>query len=140
MAENLTSKISQLVRVLFANTSRNTSMLVGNDDTGTTRRWSPGDITDAAGDIKIRGDVVGVDAKLNSNVVTTIQPGVVTLAKQANMNTNRLIGRSTAGSGSPEEIAIGSGLTLVGGQLAATAVQTAQPTLGLLVYQRVGKF
>ena len=34
--------------------------------------------------------------------------------------TNRLLGRSTAGTGSAEEIAIGSGLSLTGGSLSAT--------------------
>lgn len=37
------------------------------------------------------------------------------------MNTNRLIGRSTAGAGVMEEIIIGSGLTLSAGTLSATA-------------------
>lgn len=50
----------------------------------------------------------------------TIDAGVITLAKMANMNTAKLLGRSTAGSGVPEEIAIGSGLTLSAGTLSAT--------------------
>jgi hypothetical protein len=37
------------------------------------------------------------------------------------MNTNKLVGRSTAGTGVMEEITVGSGLTLSGGTLAATA-------------------
>lgn len=45
---------------------------------------------------------------------------VVTLVKMAAMATARLLGRSTAGSGSPEEIEIGSGLSLSSGVLSAT--------------------
>ena len=38
----------------------------------------------------------------------------------ARMNTNKLLGRSTAGTGAIEEISIGSGLSLTGGTLSAT--------------------
>ena len=38
----------------------------------------------------------------------------------AQMNTNKLLGRSTAGTGAIEEIAIGSGLSLTSGTLSAT--------------------
>lgn len=38
----------------------------------------------------------------------------------AQMSTNKLLGRSTAGSGAIEEISIGSGLTLSAGTLSAT--------------------
>jgi hypothetical protein len=38
----------------------------------------------------------------------------------AQMNTNKLLGRSTAGTGAIQEITIGSGLSLTGGTLSAT--------------------
>ena len=38
----------------------------------------------------------------------------------ARMNTNKLLGRSTASTGAIEEISIGSGLSLTGGTLSAT--------------------
>lgn len=38
----------------------------------------------------------------------------------AQMNTGKLLGRSTAGTGAIEEITIGSGLSLSGGTLTAT--------------------
>jgi len=50
----------------------------------------------------------------------TIDNDTVTFAKMQNINTSRLIGRSTAGSGDPEEIQIGSGLALAAGVLSAT--------------------
>lgn len=50
-----------------------------------------------------------------------IANGIVTLAKMAAMTTGKLIGRSTAGGGSPEEISLGNRLTLTGGVLNAVA-------------------
>ncbi|MGO4741348.1 hypothetical protein AB4099_32840, partial [Bosea sp. 2KB_26] len=46
----------------------------------------------------------------------------VTFAKMQNIGTARLLGRTTAGSGDAEEIAVGAGLTLSGGALTASAV------------------
>ena len=48
------------------------------------------------------------------------------------MNTNRLIGRSTAGTGVMEEIIIGSGLSLSAGTLSATGT-TASDSLSPLL-------
>lgn len=44
----------------------------------------------------------------------TIDPGVVTLAKQANLPTDRLIGRDTAGTGVPEQLTVTGGLEFTG--------------------------
>lgn len=48
-----------------------------------------------------------------------VAPGALT-SSGLTMSTARLIGRSTAGTGAPEEITIGSGLTLSGGTLTGT--------------------
>jgi hypothetical protein len=56
--------------------------------------------------------------------ITGILAGNGTTVQEAQMNTNKLLGRSTAGTGDIEEISIGSGLSMSGGQLIATA----QPT------------
>jgi hypothetical protein len=45
----------------------------------------------------------------------------ITFAKMANMNTGKLVGRSTSGVGDPEEISLGSGLSLSAGTLSASA-------------------
>jgi len=62
----------------------------------------------------------------------TVAAGKITLAKMANMNTGKLLGRSTAGTGSTEEISIGSGLTLSAGtlseSLAGRTIQTQYVT------------
>ena len=58
-----------------------------------------------------------VDAtRIASNAVTTakILDGNVTLAKLANIGTDRLIGRDSASSGVPEEISVGGGLEFSG--------------------------
>lgn len=69
----------------------------------------------------IRGEQV----KDSDLTVADLADGAVTLAKHANMASGMLIGRSTAGSGVPEEISIGSGLSLSGGSLASSATSSA---------------
>ncbi|TXH54516.1 MAG: hypothetical protein E6Q97_10825 [Desulfurellales bacterium] len=58
----------------------------------------------------LTGDVT---ASANSNT-TTIASGAVTLAKMANIATDRLIGRDTAGTGAPEALTVGGGLEFTG--------------------------
>lgn len=61
-----------------------------------------------------------------SGTTWTIDNGVVTYAKMQNVSaTSRLLGRATAGSGSTEEITIGSGLSLSGTTLSALGAPTA---------------
>jgi hypothetical protein len=49
-----------------------------------------------------------------------VADGAITFAKLQDIATNRLLGRSTSGTGDVEEIAIGANLTLSGGTLSAT--------------------
>jgi hypothetical protein len=88
--------------------------------------WTPNFLTSNQ-TITLSGDVTGSGATsivttIAANAVTTskIANTAVTFAKFQNINTNRLLGRSSAGSGSVEEISIGSGLSLSGGTLAAS--------------------
>ena len=61
----------------------------------------------------------------SSGATWTIDNGVVTYAKMQNVSaTSRLLGRATAGSGSTEEITIGSGLSLSGTTLSALGAPT----------------
>jgi hypothetical protein len=55
-----------------------------------------------------------------SGATWTIDNTAVTYAKIQNVTTSRILGRSTAGSGSVEEISIGTGLSLSGSTLSAT--------------------
>ncbi|MCA9329313.1 hypothetical protein KDA11_01590, partial [Candidatus Saccharibacteria bacterium] len=88
--------------------------------------WTPNFLTSNQ-TITLSGDVTGsgatsITTTIAANAVTTakIANTAVTFAKFQNINTNRLLGRSTAGSGSVEEISIGSGLSLSGGTLSAS--------------------
>lgn len=88
--------------------------------------WTPNFLTSNQ-TITLTGDVTGsgttlITTAIATNAVTTskIANTAVTFAKFQNINTNRLLGRSTAGSGSVEEISIGSGLSLSGGTLSAS--------------------
>jgi hypothetical protein len=64
-----------------------------------------------------------------------VSSGGTTPNISTSMNTNKLIGRSTAGTGVMEEISIGSGLTLSGTTLSNTATPT--PTGYYAMYQDV---
>ncbi|MES3037593.1 MAG: hypothetical protein V4736_06770, partial [Bdellovibrionota bacterium] len=66
----------------------------------------------------------------NAGIITVVNSGIssakiadqaVTLGKIANISTNTLLGRTTAGAGSPEELTIGAGLSVVGGVISAPA-------------------
>ena len=89
-------------------------------------QWTPNFLTSNQ-TITLSGDVTGsgstsITTTISTNAVTTakIANTAVTFAKFQNINTNRLLGRSSAGSGSVEEISIGSGLSLSGGTLSAS--------------------
>lgn len=99
-----------------------------------TTDWdSPGagsGITELTGDVTA-GPGTGSQA-------ATIAADAVTFAKMPNIATDSLIGRDTAGTGDPENLTLGTGLTISGGALNATTdapvnatyiTQTANATL-----------
>lgn len=59
-----------------------------------------------------------------------IANGIITWAKMVAMSTGKLIGRSTAGGGSPEELGIGAGLSIAGGNLNNTGVTSFNSRTG----------
>ncbi len=61
----------------------------------------------------------GVTLADNSVATAKLAAGAVSFAKFQNIATERLLGRSTSGSGAVEEISIGTGLSLSSGVLAA---------------------
>ena len=72
---------------------------------------------------------------------TTLPPGAIDFTEIQNIATNKLLGRSTAGSGVIEELTIGTGLSLSGGTLSNTA--TASPPAGsdgYIQYNNSGAF
>lgn len=74
-------------------------------------------------DAQAGGDLNGALSWLQINagaiVTADLADTTVTFAKVQNMNTNKLLGRSTAGRGNVEEITVGSNLVLTGGVLSA---------------------
>lgn len=66
--------------------------------------------------INLVGDVTGVGI---DTIIAVIANDSVSNAKLANMASGTLKGRSTAGTGDPEDIIVGSGLTLAAGVLTA---------------------
>lgn len=74
-------------------------------------------VASGTGITALTGDVT---ASGSGSVAATIANNAVTFAKFQNINTARLLGRSTASTGNVEEISIGSGLSLSAGTLSAT--------------------
>jgi hypothetical protein len=77
---------------------------------------------------KAQGQIDAIDAIISGGVVTSVaatapitSSGGTTPTISTSMNTNKLVGRSTAGTGIMEEITVGTGLTLSSGTLNATA-------------------
>jgi hypothetical protein len=86
-------------------------------------------VYDANGKQKFPAGGGGVTSVTATSPITSsggLTPVISTL-----MNTNKLIGRSTAGTGVMEEITIGSGLSLSAGTLSATG--TASDSLSPLL-------
>lgn len=75
-----------------------------------------------------------------NNAVTTAKviDAAITLAKHANMATDKLLGRDTAGSGAPEELAVGGGLEFSGSggiqRSALTGAITASAASGVTAF------
>jgi len=74
-----------------------------------------GGMTSVVTDATLKGDGTS-----SSSPLGIVDKGV-TLAKLADLENGRLIGRTTAGTGTPEAISVGTGLSLSGGVLTATA-------------------
>lgn len=103
-----------------------TNRLIGRDTVGT---GDPEQIT-VGGGLEFTGTLGLQTSALTGNVtkaaggtVTTIPAGTVTLAMQANIATDKLIGRDTAGTGVPEAIGVGGGIEFTGtGELQTSAL------------------
>lgn len=86
-------------------------------------------LTNSAPNATHTGDVNGSTVlTIAANAITTakIANAQVSFAKMQNIDTNTLMGRHTAGTGAPESIALGSGLSISGGTLNATAANQWQ--------------
>lgn len=100
-------------------TGQNYLSLVGNTLTANPVNLSNSNVTGTLGAVNFPG-LVGDVNTIPGSLVTNITAQAVTYPKIQNVSTNnRLLGRSTSGAGSIEEITVGSGLTLSGGVLTA---------------------
>jgi hypothetical protein len=78
------------------------------------------DFPDASGTIALTSDLTGYVTSVGATGPITSSGGTTPVISTS-MSTNKLIGRSTAGTGVMEEISVGSGLTLSAGTLSATS-------------------
>lgn len=91
-----------------------------------------------AGAVKSLTCSVGMVTAASGGTIDTadITSDAVTFAKMQNVSTGVLLGRSTSGTGDIETISVGSGLTLSGGSLTASATYTdeqAQDAVGTIL-------
>ena len=105
--------VDYLVRT--ADATLTNERVVGNSNTVSANWVTAGQVSFERA--ALSGDVT---ASVNSNT-TTIANQAVTFAKFQNINTARILGRTTAAAGSVEEISVGSNLSLSAGTLAVTA-------------------
>lgn len=118
---------------IFINiTKLNDDNLQNNGITGSTKLVT-GSVTAA----KLAADSVTTAKIVDSNVTTAkiadanvttvkIADDNVTFAKMQNIATARLIGRTTASTGDPEEISVSAGMSLAGGVLGITSASQAE--------------
>ncbi|MFV8328484.1 beta strand repeat-containing protein [Flavobacterium sp. ZS1P14] len=107
---------TKLDAISGSNTGDQTT-ITGNAGTATTLQT--GRTISTSGDVVYTSPVFNGSA--NVTAAATISNGAVTYAKLQNLTTNRLLGRSTAGSGIAEEITLGTGLSFSGSTLNATS-------------------
>jgi|GEM_PF-1870732 len=103
---------------LTALTAQNASTLVGNasGSSASPTALTSTDLAFATGTVNIGTGAV-VEGKIGARAVT--------IAKFQAINTNKLLGRTTASSGDIEEITVGTGLTLSAGSLTSLRPRTA---------------
>jgi len=101
------------------------SMVYGTNASG-TRGW----YAQANQAITLSGDVTGSGT---TAIATAIPNTTVTYAKMQNVTSGVMLGRSTAGPGVMQEIAVGTGLLLSGGTLTATGAASGAPASGVIV-------
>ena len=113
------SLVSTSLAQVAGSTLSNGKIWLGNASNQATEVTMTGDVTinNAGGSVITNGAVT--NAKLAANAVgtTNVQGGAITFTKIQNVNTNKLLGRSTAGTGDIEQLDLGGGLALSQGTL-----------------------
>jgi hypothetical protein len=93
-----------------------------------------------AGTVAATDTIVAAIGKLNGNDAAKATAGAIT-GSGLTMTTARIVGRTTAATGAPEEITVGGGLSLSAGALALanTAVTAASYTYGSFTVDTAGR-
>ncbi|MEK7357026.1 MAG: hypothetical protein AAB250_11290, partial [Bdellovibrionota bacterium] len=99
------------------------NILVGDGSGVATAVTMSGDATlSQSGALVISSNAIAGAELANDSVTTAkVADDNITYAKIQNVTSNRIVGRSTAGSGDLEELMLGNGLTLSNGTLAVTS-------------------
>lgn len=79
-------------------------------------------------------------AKPDGADATIVRPSNWNDEHDLTLATGKLVGRSSAGTGSAEEISVGSGLSLSGGTLSTTPVTVTAPAKATLDTWMIGAF
>lgn len=128
-----TAKLAGALAVPPGNVSLTSGKILGGNGSnvgeavtvGATLSLSAATIGVATGGIaaaQLATDAVETAKIKDSNVTTAkIADNAVTLAKQASMTDGKLLGRSAGSAGIPQEITVGTGLTLASGTLSSSA-------------------
>jgi hypothetical protein len=138
MPINATKTITQLPSAIDEFVD-DTAVIPIDDTEGTTRKMPLSMVRAKLGNLSLTGDVTAPPAPYGM-LVTTIAARAVTLGKIVAINTNRLLGRSAAGTGDVQEIVVGDGLVLSAGVLSASSPASAAPSATLLTHRTFGSF
>ena len=116
-----TGSALQVLRRNSANTALEFATISagGGDMTRATYDANADNVVDSAAAVAWSG-VTGKPTTLSGYGITDAAANGSVTGSGLTMATARLLGRSTAGTGAPEEITVGSGLTLSGGTLSAS--------------------
>jgi len=109
----------------------------GGGTVTTTGSPASGNLTKFSGSNSITNANLTGDVTTSDGLATTISNDAVTYAKMQNISAaSKLLGRGDSGAGDPQEITIGSGLSISGTTLSATSGSgaTANSTTGSVPY------
>lgn len=115
---------------------------ISGTHTGTSSGTNTGDqIITLTGDVTGSGTGSFAASIANNAVVTdTILDANVTYAKIQNVTNNRLLGNNSGSAGPPQEISVGTGLSLSGGTLSNSAAAAAISQVNVQIFTSTGAY
>jgi len=132
----MATKTPTQLTLVSAGNLDDTAVVIVDDNAANTRKATVAQLRTALGVVTaLTGDVT---ASGPGSGVATIAARAVTVAKFQAVATDRLLGRSTAGSGDVEQLSIGAGLVLSAGVLTASAPAASAPSTTLFTHSTFG--